>query len=257
MNLAIDIGNSFTHIAVFKDIKIVKTISFSSEDKIKFLSNIRSISKTYSVTKIGISSVKPNLNKYVRVFIKKYFKITPLIINNKTNLPIRIKVENSRTLGSDRICNAVFGYYQNKDKTNVLVIDLGTANKFDLLIKNGIYIGGIIAPGLNISAIALNLKTSKLPMVNIENLKSNAPLIGKNTYEAIQSGLINYMKAAIEGIVKNIKINYPGKLRIYLSGGSAKFIKNSNSFRYKYCENTVLYGINYILNYQKIKSAIL
>ncbi|KXK49598.1 MAG: type III pantothenate kinase [Chlorobi bacterium OLB5] len=135
--------------------------------------------------------------------------------------------------------------------TNILIIDLGTANKYDLVLSNGDYVGGIIAPGLITSSIALNLNTGKLPLIKFNKLSRNSPLIGKNTFEAIQSGLVNYMKLATEGIVDGVKRKYPGKLNIYITGGSAGLIKSKLNFDYKYTENSVLHGLNYVINFQK------
>lgn len=250
MNLAIDIGNSFFHMAVFKGNKAEYLYSGNAGDKKIFNLGLKLISKKFLIQKIGFSSVVPKFNNFACKSIIKYFSKIPLNINSKSKLPIKIKVKNPETLGSDRICNAAFGFLVNSPKTNVLIIDLGTANKYDLVLRNGEYIGGIIASGIMISSKALNLNTGKLPLLKFQELCPNSPLIGKNTLEAIQSGLVNYMLYATDGIVRAIKKKYPGKLNIYLSGGSAGLIKSNISFKFKFIENSVLAGINYILNYQ-------
>lgn len=251
MNLAIDIGNSYIHLAVFNRSKITAYKTIPLDSNVILINWFKSISKRYNICNVGLSSVVPKQNKFITQTIKKLFKLKPLIINYKSKLPIKVKVKNPYTLGSDRVCNAVFGYI-NSTRSNSLIIDLGTANKFDLVLKNGNYVGGIIAPGLKLSAAALNINTAKLPLLNIEKLSGNAPIIGKNTFQAVQSGLLNYMKSATEGIVKEVKNQYPGNLKVFLTGGSAKFIKNKVSFNYIFTENTVLFAINYILNKQKI-----
>lgn len=250
MNLAIDIGNSYFHMAVFKGNKMAYLYTGPTGNKKLFNSGLRLISKKYEVQKIGISSVVPKIYNFAVPAIIKYFSKIPLNINNKSKLPVKVKVKNPHTLGSDRICNAVFGFEDNSEKSNVLVIDLGTANKYDLVLRNGDYIGGIIAPGIMTSSKALNINTGKLPLLKFEKLSPNSPLIGKNTFEAIQSGLVNYMKFATEGIIAGVKRKYPGKLKIYLSGGSAGLIRDNLSFKFKFIKNSVLEGINFILNYQ-------
>lgn len=251
MNLAIDIGNSLTHFAVFKGSRMIYAINCPSSEGIKLVQAIKKLEKNFYIDSIGISSVSPKTLKHLKTNIRNIFKLYPLTISNKTKIPISIKVKKSHTLGADRICNAVFGYVSSGLKTNTLIIDLGTANTFDLVLKNGDFIGGIIAPGLMTSSNALNISTGKLPALKYTELSAKAPLIGGNTFEAIQSGLVNYMKFAIEGIVNAMRKQYKGKLEIYLTGGSARFIGKSLEFEYIYRENTVLEGINLILNYQR------
>ncbi|NOS86128.1 MAG: type III pantothenate kinase [Ignavibacteria bacterium] len=250
MNLAIDIGNSFTHFAVYKDSRNVYTYNCSSINRIDLVKAIKKISKKFRIIKIGISSVSADTLKIIKSYIRKEFKISPLTINNKTKLPVKIKIKKSHTLGPDRICNAVYGYDTVKAKCHVLMIDLGTANTYDLVLKNGDFVGGIIAPGIMTSSRALNSNTGNLPLLEYRKLSVKAPLIGRNTFEAIQSGLVNYMKCATEGLVKAIRGQYKGKLRVIVTGGSAKFLGRKVNFDHIYRKNTVLEGINIVLNYQ-------
>lgn len=250
MNLAIDIGNSNFHLAVFNK-KHTKYYCSGLSGNIHLLSlHLKIIAGKYNITKIGYSSVVPKLDKRIIGIIKKIIRINPLSISYKSKLPVKIKVKNPHSLGSDRICNAVYGFTESSENSNSLVIDLGTANKYDLVLSSGNYIGGIIAPGLITSSKALSSNTGKLPVLKIEEFNRKTPLIGRNTPEALQSGLVNYMWYATEGIVTAVKKKYPGKLTIFLSGGSAGFIKNSLSFKYKYAQNSVLRGINQILSNQ-------
>lgn len=251
MNLVIDIGNTFIHIAVFNDNRLLYNTIIETGDLKNLNNNFKYIRKDFNIKNIAISSVVPSINKKIISITGIIFKIKPIIVNHLSKLPVKIKVKNVITLGSDRICNAVYGFSSVKTKSNILIIDLGTANKYDLVLKNGTYIGGIIAPGINMSAKALNSNTGKLPLINVKKLSSNAPLIGKNTFEALQSGLINYMKAATESIVRKVKKQYKGSLKVILTGGSAKYILNNTEFKYIYQYNTVLYGLNYIINYKK------
>lgn len=251
MNLAIDIGNSFTHFAIYNGIKSLYNYNCSSVNKTDLSKAIKRIGKEFNIGKIGISSVAPKTHKAIKSYIRTNFRIAPLTINYKTELPLKIKIKKSYTLGPDRICNAVFGYLTVKGKSNVLVIDMGTANTYDLVLKNGDYIGGIIAPGIMTSSRALNSNTGKLPLLEQSKLSAKAPLIGRNTFEAIQSGLVNYTKFATEGLVKAVKKEYSGKLTIIVTGGSAKFLGNELDFEHIYRKNTVLEGINFILNNQK------
>lgn len=251
MNLTIDIGNSFTHFAVYNKDKAIYSSKCSSELINEIKKHLSLIKKMFTVNQIGIASVNKAANKSVILLCRKLFSISPLTINNKTKLPVNIKINSPATVGADRICNSVYGYEYSKGKFNVLIADLGTANTYDLVTKRGEFIGGIIAPGIMTSSSALNQKTSKLPLLEYKKLSKNAPLIGKNTFEAIQSGLVNYMKLATEGIVHNLKKKYKGNIKVILTGGSSIFLLNNVDFKYYFAENTVLNGINIVLNYQK------
>jgi len=252
MNLAIDIGNSFTHLAVYTEAKPAMSFKFPTHSAF----NRQALNKRLSVHKnaisaIGISSVVPAMDKAWKEYAIKYFKLRPLFVNYKTHLPIVLNIKKPWSLGSDRICNSVFGYLYFKGKENVIIVDMGTANTYDVVLKKGYFTGGIIAPGTETSAKALNLNTGKLP--ELTNFTFGRRVIGKNTFEAIRSGLMNYPLFATEGIIKAIKKEHRSKFKVIITGGMAKTIRKKLSIKTIYIENTVLDGINLILNYNKTK----
>ncbi len=251
MNLAIDIGNSFSHFSVFKGSKNIYGLNCSSYNLTGLTNAVRKIGRDFEIAKIGVSYVSPNTQRTIMLLVRREFKVAPLIINNKSKLPIKIKIKNPHTIGSDRICNASYGYDTFNGRSNVLIIDLGTANTYDLVLKNGDFVGGMIAPGIMTSSKALNSNTGRLPLLGYDKLSAKAPLIGRNTFEAIQSGLVNYMKFATEGIVTAVKRKYKGKLEVILTGGSAKLLGSKVNFDHFYKENTVLEGINIVLNHKE------
>jgi type III pantothenate kinase len=250
MNLAIDIGNTFTHFGLYKGGKSILTFKIPTHTKLYFSSFHKKYLVKYSgkISSIAISSVVPKLNNVWCKYALNQFGIKPLIINIKCKLPIRIKINNSSSLGSDRICLAVYGF--QKMKTNVIVCGLGTANTYNVILKNGDFIGGIIAPGINTSAKALNINTGKLPELTFNKLKFDRSVIGKDTKAAIQSGLLNYPLFATEGIINAIQKEYKQKFKVIITGGSAKLLRKRLNIKAIYAENAVLDGINMILNYQ-------
>ena len=129
-------------------------------------------------------------------------KIKDTLFLPKTDFPLKT--------GSDRICLAVSGYEYYKKK-NVIVIGLGTANTFDVILKNGDFIGGLISPGLAISAKALFDLTEKLPLIENENFKIPKGIIGKNTEDAVKAGLMYSAFYAVEGIAGHIEKKYKRK----------------------------------------------
>jgi len=250
MNLVIDIGNSFVHFGVFRGKKLAEHFSMPDTDMPRIRKLLISLLRRYKINKSAIASVNPRSERIIKGILPDSIRDVLLSVNNKTGLPITIKVKNSTTLGADRICNAVYGYMKSAGKDS-LVIDLGTANTYDLVLKDGSFLGGIIAPGLTTSALALNTNTAKLPLVGVLSTQKRIPLIGTNTQEAISSGLLHYMLFATEGIVAAAKKQYGRNLQVYLTGGSAELIASRVSFKYKYVQNTVLEGLNMIINFSK------
>jgi type III pantothenate kinase len=253
MNIAIDIGNSFTHLALFRKNRIVKRIDLPSDTNRKMiLKKLKPLSKSIElIGGIGISSVFPEANLHWAQAIRSTFKKKPLIINYKSKLPLQLNVKNASKLGADRICNSVFGYSFFAGRKNVIVIDIGTAITFDVVFSTGEFIGGIIAAGINLSAKSLNIFTKKLPVLGYKDQKFPKSVIGRDTRSAIQSGLLNYSLFAIEGLIGAIESETGKKFEVIISGGAGKIYKNRIKRKVKFIENTVLPGVNYILNYQK------
>ena len=133
----------------------------------------------------------------------KYFSIKPFFINLADNLKLNIKinVHNPLEVGADRIANAEYCAVNFKEQ-NIIVIDFGTATTFDIILKSGIYEGGIIAPGIALSSKALFNAAAKLYPVNYEKIPNN--IIGKNTNEAMVSGILYGYIAMTEGLINKI-----------------------------------------------------
>ena len=252
MNLAIDIGNTYTHLAVFNNNKIIKNTDVLTNSKAEYTKAIIFLYNKYKqkIKNIGISTVVPKAEKFIILETVKHFKINPLTVNYKSKLPVKIKVKNPGTLGADRICNAVFGYEYFERKNNVIIADMGTANNYEVVLKNGDFIGGIIHPGIGTSAVALNLKTGKLPLPDIADLKVKSSVIGKNTYDAIQSGLLNSAIFTAKMFISSVEKEYNSRFKVIVTGGFGLKLKKYIKKEAVYRKNTVLDGINCILNYQ-------
>ena len=128
---------------------------------------------------------------------------------------------NKKQIGSDRIANAIGSYH--KYKSNCIVLDFGTATTFDV-IKGGVYLGGIIAPGINLSLIALSSRAEQIPVFT---LKKTIKVIGNNTISALRSGFYWGYAGLIENILKLIKKQTKTNYKIILTGGFASLFKNS------------------------------
>lgn len=249
MNLAIDIGNSFTHVAVFSANCCICQYSFQNQPIGDYSANLSRVFTKISetITAAGISCVVPKLQKKCVEITRRKFNLVPLTINYKTLLPIKLKILNPRTIGADRLCNAVAGYEYFRRRRNVIIADFGTANTYDIVLKNGDFLGGIIAPGIMTSARALNLNTGKLPLMRLQSLKFGRSIIGRNTEQAIRSGLLNYPLHASNGLISSIERDLGRKFKVILTGGSAKLFHKRLNHPSVLIENTVLEGINIIL----------
>ena len=225
MYLIGDIGNTETKIFLFdKNFKIKKKWNLPSiKISRRYLySNMRFlISKRSKVKKIIFSSVVPKSFFLIKEFLNKEIKKVRVIELKQINLKNLIKLRvNRKQVGSDRLANAIGIMEKNK---NYIVIDFGTATTFDV-ITNNIYLGGIIAPGVNLSLENLINKASLIPRIKL-NKTSN--IIGKNTSDAVKSGFFWGYSGLIDNIIKLIKKNTQKQFRVILTGGLSHLFKNS------------------------------
>ena len=215
MKLALDIGNTQIKLGIFEHLKLIHTECFQHNDNQNInLNYIKKFKPTVSI----ISSVVPNLtDKYVKN-IYNIFGLDSLIVDNE-NCHIDLKVPEPNTVGADRICNVVATIkIYNKP---AIVIDFGTATTYDVINKNGQFIGGIIAPGIKTSSQYLIEKAALLDYVDFEFPKK---VIGKNTEDNIKSGIMFGAIDQIEGMIKRINNETKQNNNIILTGGFSKLI---------------------------------
>ena len=225
MYLIGDIGNTETKIFLFdQNFKIKKKWNLPSIkiSKRYLYSNMRFlISQRSKVKKIIFSSVVPKSFILIKKFLNQEIKKVKVIELKQINLKNLIKLRvNRKQVGSDRLANAIGIMEKNK---NYIVIDFGTATTFDV-ITNNIYLGGIIAPGVNLSLENLINKASLIPRIKL-NKTSN--IIGKNTSDAVKSGFFWGYSGLIDNIIKLIKKNTQKQFRVILTGGLSHLFKNS------------------------------
>ena len=215
-----DIGNTSTRICLFNQSRIIKSIIINTKNiflKGYIKKIFKKINKKNLKKDILFSCVVPSVLKKIKKDLNgtgyKVFEIK----NFNLNKIIKINIQNVKQLGSDRIVNSIEG----KKFRNCLVIDFGTATTFDI-IKNGIYEGGVIAPGVKLSIQNLSQATALLPTFNLKNIQKS---YGKNTKDALNAGFIwgydGLINNIINKITKNWKINY----KIILTGGYANLFK--------------------------------
>ena len=253
MLFVIDVGNTNIVLGIYKGEELrfsyrMATDRTRSSDEIGFFflqilqnANI----KINQIEDVVISSVVPPIMHSLENAVRKYIKKEPLIINSATPLPMKILLDNPLELGADRIVNAIAAYELYGGP--VIVIDFGTATTFCAVAQNGDYLGGIIYPGLKISIDALVERTAKLPRIEITKPKN---VIGKNTVQSMQSGLIHGYAGMVDSIIYKM-INEMGSenISVVATGGLSTLISKESKTISHINRDLTLTGLKII--YQK------
>ena len=237
MLLAIDVGNTNIVIGVFDADKLVvswrlTTLDDRTADELwvvvsRLLSGDRvSLDRFDGVV---VSSVVPRLTRTVQDMLVRRLGREPLFVDDK-NAGLKIRYESPADVGADRLVNGVaaFSLY-GKSKRPVIVVDFGTATTFDAVSADGEYLGGVICPGVEISADALFQRAARLPRVDVRRPQE---LIGQTTESALQSGLFFGHVAMVEGIVERMRRDLSSKdsTVCVATGGLAAVIAGATNF---------------------------
>lgn len=262
MILAIDIGNTNTHLAFFaRPDKIIASESIANTSlNTAFLSKVLDINggnKIISKVKtILIASTNPDVEPIIIEWCEKVFKIKPLragrpsrIIDTARSsgdfdIPIINRTDAPAKVGKDRLLNALAARKIVSGNKPIIVISCGTAITFDVVNSRGEFLGGAIAPGIGLLAKALYQNCALLPWVKIPSKKPVA--LGRNTQDAIISGVYfggtGLVKNIAQELIKALKIK-PSGLNIILTGGDAELVKQALPFRCKIIPNLTLKGL--------------
>jgi len=173
---------------------------------------------------VVIASVVPPLHPVMEAWIKVYFKAQPLWIEPGIKTGLKVVIEHPNELGADRIVNAVAGL--DRFGAPLIAVDFGTATTFDVVNAKREYLGGLIVPGLKLGAEALFQRASRLPRVEITEPER---LIGRNTVEAMQSGLFYGYVGQVDGILERLLAEQPGST-VVATGGLAKVIAPASRY---------------------------
>lgn len=239
MNLTIDIGNTRSKIAIFKQNEITEIIT----EKEYSVSVLKEIFLRNSEIKSTILSSVKDTDPEIITFLKEksnYF----IDLNKDTPIPIENFYETKATLGKDRLA-AIIGANNIFPNTSVLVVDMGTAITFDFINKKNQYWGGTISPGLEMRFKALNKFTGKLPLLN---KKEDYHIIAKTTEDAIISGVQNGIIFETDSYIYKLKERYED-LKVILTGGDAIFFDKKLKNAIFVNLNLNFIGLNRILEY--------
>jgi type III pantothenate kinase len=249
MLLAFDIANTNIKIGMFDGDKLRATWRISTgvqrmadEYAVMLFNLLRHQGIDFKDVKEGAMScvVPPLLTTFNELF-QRYFNIKPLVVGPGVKTGLRVRMDNPREVGSDLIANAAAALTLYKPP--IVVVALGTATAFAIVSKDKDYIGGIIAPGLGISAEALYTRTAALPRVELARPKK---AIGSNTQAAMQSGLIFGWAGLIEGILRRVQAELGEKATVVATGGYAGIIARETKAIDEVNPNLTLIGIKVI-----------
>jgi type III pantothenate kinase len=249
MLLVIDVGNTNTVLGVYEGEKLlhhwrVWTDREKTSDEYGILlRNLYDASHFSSrhVKAIIVSSVVPPLTPTIVDLCQRYFGTAPLVVGPGVKTGISIKMDNPKEVGADRIVNAVAAYAKHRKAS--IVVDFGTATTFDCVSSKGDYMGGVIAPGVAISAEALFREASKLPRIEIARPPT---VVGKNTVAAMQAGIFFGYVALVDGILGRIRKELRIAPVVIATGGLARAIASESTEIHEIDENLTLEGLRII-----------
>ena len=232
MLLAVDIGNTNITLGVFENESILETYRLPSDKELpqeEYEILLHSLLKKYDIRACIIASVVDELNRVFKQAADNVFHLDSMLLTNKLNPGIKLKLKNPKEAGADRIATACGAYVLYSKPA--IIVDLGTATTFDILDKNGNFLGGVIMPGLNLQFRALNKSTSKLPKIEADTVDK---AIGNNTADAILSGVIRGSACAIEGLITQCEEELGERAVIIATGGYSSLISKYMKRRFDF-----------------------
>lgn len=235
MNLIIDQGNTYIKCALFNNDELLEIRSFDYNSSKKMYQWISEFQIQHAI----ISSVVK-----FEIDLKSYCKGEIISLDDQTKIPIENKYETPKTLGLDRLANAVYAWSENPEKPS-LIIDAGTCIKYDLINKNGAYLGGVISPGLQMRYKALHHFTDNLPKLEPKRPKT---FLGNDTNSSLHHGVITSIDHEINGYIEQYNKEF-GQLTIFMTGGDSIFFDKTDKKHIFAIQNLTLFGLNKILLY--------
>jgi len=258
MLLAIDCGNTNTVFSIWDGERFLCTLRTSTHHARTadayftwYSTLINHYGIKAEITDVIISSTVPRVVWNLRVFADRFFNCRPLVVGKpECKLPHQPRVDKGTQPGPDRLANAVAAYERHGG--NVVVVDFGTATNFDVVAEDGAYVGGVIAPGVNLSLEALHSGAAALPHVDVSQPEK---VIGTNTVGCIQSGVFWGYTGLIEGIIARIKAEYGAPMKVVGTGGLAPLFEQGDHLFDTIEDDLTMHGLTVIHDYNKEQGA--
>ncbi|MBP0481967.1 type III pantothenate kinase [Sagittula salina] len=254
MLLAIDCGNTNTVFSIWDGERFVATWRTATEHQrtadqyYVWLSTLISLHNVEAeITDVIISSTVPRVVWNLRVLADRYFRTRPLVVGRPDcALPVEVRVDAGTQVGPDRLVNTVAGY--EKFGGDLIIVDFGTATTFDVVARDGAYIGGVIAPGVNLSLEALHQAAAALPHVDISR---PAQVVGTNTVACMQSGIFWGYVGLVREICDRIKEERDREMRVIATGGLAPLFQQAVPLFDAFDEFLTMHGLTVIYQHNK------
>ncbi len=254
MLLAIDCGNTNTIFSIWDGNEFISTWRTATDHQrtadqyFVWLSSLMSLQNIKAdISDVIISSTVPRVVFNLRVLSDRYFNTRPIVVGKPDcKVPIDVRVDAGTAVGPDRIVNSVAGY--DLFGGNLIIVDFGTATTFDVVDKDGAYIGGVIAPGVNLSLQALHQMAAALPHVDIARPKE---VIGTNTVACMQSGVFWGYIGLVKEICRKIIEEKQEVMKIIATGGLAPLLQSSDQLFEAVEDNLTMHGLRLIFDCNK------
>ena len=254
MLLAIDCGNTNTVFAIWNGKKFLATWRIATDHKrtadeyFVWLTSLMALTKVKAdISQAIISSTVPRVVFNLRVLCDRYFACRPLVVGRlDCRLPVAPRVDQGTTVGPDRLVNTVGGF--DRHGGNLIVVDFGTATTFDVVDHDGAYVGGVIAPGVNLSLEALHMAAAALPHVDVTK---PARAIGTNTVACMQSGVYWGYVGLVEGIVREIRKEREAPMKVIATGGLASLFAQGTELFHSVEDDLTMHGLVLINDHNK------
>jgi type III pantothenate kinase len=245
MLLAVDVGNTNTVLGVFAGDRLVdswrtKTDARSTADELAF--TWRGLLGDDDISGLAVCSTVPAILHEVRVLVDRYFPDVPAVVVEpgvRTGVPLHY--DNPKEVGADRIMNALAAYHLYGGPA--VVVDFGTSTNFDVVSSRGEFLGGALAPGIEISIDALAARGARLFKVELARPRS---VIGKSTVEALQSGLVYGFTGQVDGVVRRIVAELGGQAVVVATGGLASLVIEESETIQHYEPDLTLIGLRLV-----------
>ena len=256
MLLTVDVGNTNVTLGVFDGENLRTTLRIETDINRmgdEYAATMLTLLghhglKNSDIKEAAMCSVVPPLVGTFEDLLRRYFKTTPLVVRTGVKTGVRITYPNPREIGADRIVNAAAARHLYHHRGAVIVVDMGTGTTFDIVSKEGDFIGGVIAPGIGIAAQALYTRTAALPRVE---LIPPEKAIGTTTITAMQSGIVFGYIGLVEGLIKRVQKELDGKAFVVATGGYAQIIANGTDMIDEVNPDITLVGLRLLYQMNK------
>lgn len=254
MLLAIDCGNTNTVFSIWDGTRFLATWRIATDhartadEYFVWLSSLMTLTTTQAtITESIISSTVPRVVFNLRVLCNRYFNTRPLVVGRPDcALPVQPRVDQGTTVGPDRLVNTVGGH--DRHGGDLIIVDFGTATTFDVVDHDGAYVGGVIAPGVNLSLEALHMAAAALPHVDITKPDR---VIGTNTVACMQSGVYWGYVGLIEGLVRRVRTERPRPMKVIATGGLATLFAQGTDTFDAIEDDLTMHGLTLIHSFNK------